>query len=249
MTTSRRTVLAGALAAVGGLIPVPAAAAPRPRLALGTRITLPSGRVYYLTPPGGSEPAPLFVGLHGLGNSPQTFADGSGLPALPSSGRRAVIAVAEGLNGKWNAGPPWPATGVDDVGYLDDIALDASVRTAVDQDHRYLVGHSLGAMMAYTDLAQSATYAGAGIWSGSIMTNTINRPVRIMRIHGFGDTTVPYAGGPGGGPAAGMTFPPTYREANKMPAESVWTEIVFDGGHGITGWAANVSYDQLYRDR
>lgn len=164
----------------------------------------------------GSKPLPLIVVFHGYGASGlveerfffrlNTIADAAQFIVIAPDGM-------EGADGSrfWNATDACCATdpnAVDDVAFTRALIADARAHWNVDPSRIYAVGHSNGGAMAFRlacDMpdvfAGVASFAGVPWADASKCKPTAKTSVLAM--HGTGDETVPYAGGP----FRGVTIP------------------------------------------
>jgi polyhydroxybutyrate depolymerase len=162
-------------------------------------------------PPGHdpSAPFPLVLVLHGAGSS------GGGAERLYGMSEVAaregfVVAYpdAEGEPRAWNAGFNPFATRADDGAFLRALVEREAARRPIDEQRRFVCGHSSGAMMSYRLAGEASDLVAAvGIVAGSIGyrlptggTVTIpepSQPVAVVHVHGTDDPLVPYQGGGG----------------------------------------------------
>lgn len=149
-------------------------------------------------------PAPLLIGLHGLGGSAITFEARFGFRELAE--REGMLYLVpngtENARGRrfWNATRlccDFEDTGVDDSTYLLGLIEAVDVFYAVDPDRVYLVGLSNGHFMAYRfacdhadRVAAIAGYAGGSFADASDCAAT--EPVHVLHVHGTEDQVVSY---------------------------------------------------------
>ncbi len=154
-----------------------------------------------------SQPAPLLIVLHGYGSSGasheayfhlQQEAERRGfLTAYPNGTPDSVG------NQFWNATDAccdFHRTGVDHVGYLDDVITAIEAAVAVDPQRIYLVGHSNGGFMSFRMACADADRIAAIVsLAGATFANTADcrptEPVAVLDIHGTADDTVTFTGG------------------------------------------------------
>ncbi len=179
-------------------------------------------------PPGlGSQgPAALVVALHPLGGWSHQFARVSQWTTLADQEGFAVV-FPDGQGPLRHVGQGWNAVhccgygferNVDDVAFLDALLDELLASFPFDPAQVYVVGHSNGAMMAYTyaalrpeRLAAIGAVAGA-IASGPsldqmVSTPAASGPVSVAIVHGTRDGVVPFDGG-GNGDRGGWRFAP-----------------------------------------
>ena len=162
----------------------------------GTEITL-GKRTYILHQPkaAGVHP-PLVVVLHGATlSAAQTeryyhwddLADTAGF----------AVAYPQGINDAWNAGSccsDAPSLGTDDLGFLQDVLTDATVRAGADRGRLFMTGVSNGAMMTLRfECERPGQLAAIGSVAGTFTAACDHPPpVPFIAIHGLNDTTVSY---------------------------------------------------------
>lgn len=170
-------------------------------------------RLYLIDLPDAPNGAAIFA-LHGGGGNPEQFAGSSRLsdaalaqgfaviyPAGSGPQRRLIGRVLVGRLLTWNAGYCCGyamAQGIDDVGFLDAVAADATARFGLTRF--YATGMSNGAMMAERFASEGKTplKAVAAVAGTMDLTTTPKpRPVPLLVIHGTADDHVAYGGGPG----------------------------------------------------
>jgi polyhydroxybutyrate depolymerase len=199
-----RFILTRALMALMAL--VQPAQAERQSVALGERL-------YLIDLPDQPNGAAI-IALHGGGGNPEQFAGSSGLfeaaraqgyaviyPAGSGPQRRLIGRMIVGRLLTWNAGYCCgyaKAQGIDDVGFLDAVAADATSRFGLSRF--YATGMSNGAMMAERFAAEGKTplkAVAAVAGTMDLKTTPKPRPVPLLVIHGTADDHVAYGGGPG----------------------------------------------------
>jgi polyhydroxybutyrate depolymerase len=145
--------------------------------------------------------APLVVVLHGeTGSAAQAQAD-YGWNALADR-EGFVVAYPDAEAEAWNAGPTccFPlSSGVNDVGYLNQLVSDMTKSDKVDRARVFGVGFSTGASMVYSwECSQPGLLAGIGVVGGSLLIDcNIRPPVTLAAVHGTADAYFPLAGGAG----------------------------------------------------
>jgi dienelactone hydrolase len=210
---------------IGGCAPVlgvtltrgvahPGPGAPRPvpkaraaGLGLGARAgeiveTLTDRRRYVLHVPTDltARPRPLVIALHGMYLSWQNMAGASDLSAYGDT-HGFLVAYGVGRAASWNVGNGCctgaHAAPADDVGYLTRVVADVAARVPVDRSRVYLVGFSLGDMLAlYAQCERPDVFAASAGSSGALLSPCrAGAPLRYLHLHGRHDVTVPYGGG------------------------------------------------------
>ncbi|MET8869426.1 hypothetical protein ABZW11_41410 [Nonomuraea sp. NPDC004580] len=168
------------------------------RLGPGTHRLAHDGlsRRFLLALPGGDDPHPLILDLHGL-NSTAARQNAYSRLAEHGTSRGYIVATPQAADGHMGWTLPRTA-GPDDTGFLTALLAHLGRRLCVRADRQFAAGMSYGAAMATglicaLDGKLSAVAAVAGI--------NIARPCRppapttIIAFHGTGDRIVPYDGG------------------------------------------------------
>lgn len=206
----RSLALAGALLALGGCATLIGATPLEPDIAPGTSFhTLHSGghsRTYLLHVPPGYDrrtPLPLLIVLHGSNGNANRIMERSRMNDEADRGH-FLVAYPNGTGWlpdlvlTWNSGNCCGdalAAGVNDVGFLHDLARALEHTLAVDSSRVYVAGFSDGGRLAYRaacDLAPEL--AGVAIISGA-MPDTVCRPaapIPVIIFHGTGDPRIHY---------------------------------------------------------
>jgi predicted esterase len=177
----------------------------------GGVVALSSGRTYHLAGDLASGPTrPLVIVLGGLfltstktelavAGSPGSIAATAGVAFNGfSAGQNLTVVYADSVHGSWNAGGccGFPAAHqVDDLGYLTNIVSDASRRVPVDHRRVYLVGFSIGGMLAEQAACTRPDLFAATVSVAGPLIASCSRAPKILHIVGMRDTTVPFAGG------------------------------------------------------
>ncbi len=218
------------------------------------------------TPSGLPGKAPLVVMLHGGGGSGAVAEQYYGWDA-EADREKFVVAYPDGLGATvpaWNTGGGccgYPAReNIDDVRFIQDMITAIESRTAIDTRRIYAAGISNGGIMAYTLACRTDLFAAIGPDSATLLGPCDNpTPTSVIHIHGLQDTTIPFAGGVGSGPAA-IDGPPVpdiidkWRTADQCSPETATTSgvvttsisacadgrsveliTIADGGHGWPG--------------
>jgi polyhydroxybutyrate depolymerase len=147
------------------------------------------------------QPTPLVVLLHGRGSSGAEVRAYFGFDQVTTK-RSILVAAPDGRRGK-NGKTYWDAFSADENGgdraYLEAVIDDIERRFNVDRQRVFLIGHSLGGLMAQAMACSSAARV-SGIVS---VSHTIarfesvcapSRPVAVLHVHGTADETVWYQG-------------------------------------------------------
>lgn len=160
-----------------------------------------AGRTSYIDVPATEGPRPAVIVLHGATESGQQVREITRFDVLGSdAGFVTVFPNGTGQLGvarTWNADgccPPAIRAGVDDVAYLDELALTVSERVCTDRT--FAAGFSNGAMMALRWACQSSTLDAVVASSGPLMTDVCDAPpIPTFVAHGLKDVVVPFEGG------------------------------------------------------
>jgi polyhydroxybutyrate depolymerase len=197
-------LVAAAVAALIGLVPLPAAAGSAESIMVGGR-----ARSFVLERPALQGSRPTIIMLHGVGGGIRQFGD---LPQLALDAD-AVTVVPHGIGGRWNFFPSGQESqkdrqffqqygGIpDDVGFLKELVADLVARGIADPRRIYVAGLSLGGVMA---LRMACTDAGifaamavliAGMEETSGAECQPANPLPLLIVHGTADQVIPYAGG------------------------------------------------------
>lgn len=188
-------------------------------------VTVSNRTVGYHAPRRVAKSPALVVALHPGAATPEIFERISGWSALADRERAFVVAYPEGVRRSWNAGNGAigyaGASGVDDVGFVSAVLLDAARRYAIDPRRVYLSGFSAGSMMAhwFATWAPGFVAAIAGVAGGlsAIPRSGIaGKPAAVRIVHGYQDTHVPFAGG------VGVDAIDPYEHVPIQQAESWW---------------------------
>ena len=197
-------------------------------------------RTYQLHVPAGLDrPAGLVLNLHGAGVT------GGGQAAITNYDAVAdrngfVVVYPDGIDLTWadGRGASTPdRQGVDDVGFLAELADRLVHDYGIDPGRVYATGMSAGAFMANRlacdradVVAAIAPVAGT---LGSGVPCAPSRPVSVLDTHGTADPVVPFNGGPmqGRGGASDIVAAPAmasrWRDLDGCPSASV-----VDAGEG-----------------
>jgi polyhydroxybutyrate depolymerase len=173
-----------------------------------------SGRHYLIDLPAHPNGA-MIVALHAAARSPEDMRKTTGLsPRALAQGYAVIYPQATGgedhasWNGFYCCGAA-QSNQVDDMGFLDKVIADASVRFHLDPSRVYLTGMSNGAVMAETYAVRRARHvkAVAGVAGTVDLVRSPAARVALLHIHGTEDKMVPFAKGYGT-KHRGFTFTP-----------------------------------------
>ncbi len=165
-------------------------------------------QIYFDNP---SEPVPLVLCLHGLGNTMESFRDRIHMYNVADTANFIVLtpeAIINSLTGKtcWNAGVTVYGIGnglnydIDDTGFLDSLLKKTISLYNIDLSRIYVTGYSMGGYMTNKLACQlNDKIAAIASVSGTIGNDfnpysyTLN-PIPTLHMHGTDDETVPYSG-------------------------------------------------------
>ncbi|MCE3556303.1 hypothetical protein LWC33_33285 [Pseudonocardia sp. RS11V-5] len=139
--------------------------------------------------------------MHGAGGTATGMRELTGWDDLAER-EGVVVAYPQGLDRTWNAGTCCGSSasrGVDDVGYLHDLAAALAAREGTDPRRAYAVGFSNGAMLSYAwACTHPGDLAGIGPVAGALTVPCpAPAPVRVGAVAGTADPRVPIGGRPG----------------------------------------------------
>lgn len=139
---------------------------------------------------------PLVLNLHGLTSNAAQQELYTGFNTVADD-NNFIVCYPNGVNSSWNSGFE---TGVDDVGFINDLLNRLDGAYAIDMKRVYSTGMSNGGFMSYklacelTDrIAAIASVTGSMVKTEFAACNP-NRPVPVMQIHGTADAVVPFNG-------------------------------------------------------
>ena len=154
------------------------------------------------------DPASLVVMIHGGGGSGAIAEKFYGWDALANR-EHFVVAYPDALG---TAIPAWNTegnccgqsgrTGVDDVGFIVAMVDFVQQRLPIDASRIFATGISNGGMLDYTLACTTDLFAAIGPVSATMLNDCVDpAPTSVIHIHGLKDTTVPFDGSIGDGPA------------------------------------------------
>lgn len=148
-----------------------------------------------------SQPVPLVMALHGLGDNANNF-QGVGFNHIANAENFIVAypnALTDPLLGAtgWSAGMN-PLNAIDDVGFLNALIDTIQSEYSIDTNRIYACGFSMGGFMTHKlacesgeRLAAIASVAGT-LPATSVAICTPSRAMPVLHIHGTSDQTIPY---------------------------------------------------------
>lgn len=152
----------------------------------------------------GTQPAPLVLDFHGIGETGMSERSSSPYPpTLDAEG--VIMAFPDGLNGPagsaWNVGPCCVAN-VDDVAFARAVVEQIQTLTCVDSSRIYAVGVLTGGGLAHylgchaADVFAAVAPAAFDLLAENVEDCIPARPVTVISFRGTGMSRVPYEGGP-----------------------------------------------------
>jgi polyhydroxybutyrate depolymerase len=164
-------------------------------------------RTYFLHVPesyDGTEPVPLIVDFHFLGNSGEQEQQVSPFPAVTQN-EGVLIAYPDGTVGPggraWNLGPCCVADDVDDVAFAKALVDQLRSKACIDEKRVYAVGYALGGGMAHTlgchaaDVFAAIVPVGFDLLAENSDGCAPSRPITVVQFRELSDDFAPYGGG------------------------------------------------------
>jgi len=159
-----------------------------------------SYRIYIPSIYDSSQPVPLVMALHGLGDNANNF-QGVGFNDVADTVNFIAVypnALPDPLLGgsAWNTGI-YPGNNYDDVGFLNALLDTIEAGYSIDTNRIYCTGFSLGGFMTYRMACESgARFAAVASVAGSLPAPSIAacypEEMSVLHIHGTSDQTIPY---------------------------------------------------------
>ncbi len=150
-----------------------------------------------------SEPLPLVICLHGLGDNINNFKN-IGMHLIGDTARFITLypqAMPSLIGNAWNAGIAYMGymlnANINDVGFLIKLIDTTMSIYSIDSSKIYICGFSLGGFMS-NRMACEATHRISAIASvagtiGNAITCNPSRPIPVCHFHGTADSTVSYS--------------------------------------------------------
>jgi len=159
------------------------------------RLTVHGRLVYVFVPRHLRQPAPLVVGLGGIGSTARNEIT---LFKLTGEASRsgAVVAYPDPVDGTWNAGGCCWGAKANDVAFLSRVRSAIARLVPLDPDRQMLLGFSNGGMLGY-DAACADRHWTAVIAFGASLTTRCNpnHAFSITNVNGTLDNVAPWNGG------------------------------------------------------
>lgn len=163
-----------------------------------------SYRIYIPASYDSSQPVPLVLALHGLGDDASNF-QAVGFNQIADTANFIAVypnALPDPLLGSsgWNTGIH-PLNTRDDIGFLNAMLDTIMSEYAIDTNRIYSCGFSLGGFMTYRLACESGErFAAVASVAGSLPAPSIancysGKPMPVLHIHGTSDQVIPYTFG------------------------------------------------------
>ncbi|PKP02499.1 MAG: hypothetical protein CVU11_11725 [Bacteroidetes bacterium HGW-Bacteroidetes-6] len=188
----------------------------------------------------GSNPVPLVICLHGLGDNMTNFS-GIGMHLLADSAQFITLypqAVSSPYGTAWNSGASIYGITlngtIDDVGFISALIDTTSDLYNIDPTRVYVCGFSMGGFMANRLACQlgtriAATASVAGTIGTSCNCNPF-RPIPVAHFHGTADSTVYYTGNLYGNDAEALVdYWVQFDGTDIIPIHSALPDVASDG--------------------
>ncbi len=147
-----------------------------------------------------SQPVPLVMALHGLGDNANNF-QGVGFNQIANTQNFIAVypnALTDPLLGAsgWSAGVN-PLNNIDDVGFLNALLDTIQREYSVDTNRIFVCGFSLGGFMTHRLACESgeriaAIASVAGTMPAPLVSACVPNAMPVLHIHGTSDQTIPY---------------------------------------------------------
>jgi polyhydroxybutyrate depolymerase len=159
------------------------------------RLTVHGRLVYLFVPRHLRQPAPLVVGLGGIGSTAQNEITLFKLTGVASRSG-AVVAYPDPVDGTWNAGGCCWGAKANDVAFLSWMRSAIARLVPLDPNQQVLLGFSNGGMLGY-DAACADRHWTAVIAFGASLTTRCNpsHAFSITNVNGTLDNVAPWNGG------------------------------------------------------
>ncbi len=160
-----------------------------------------SYRIYIPVSYNSSEPVPLVLALHGLGDNANNF-QGIGFNQIADTANFIAVypnALPDPVLGAagWNAGVN-PINTIDDVSFLSALIDTIESEYSIDTNRIYSCGFSLGGFMTYRLACQlGGRFAAIASVAGTLPATLAptcdpGHVMPVMHFHGTSDQTIPY---------------------------------------------------------
>lgn len=201
-------------------------------------------RIYVPAIYNASNPVPLVLTLHGLGDNMTNFS-GIGMNFIADTANFIVIcpqALTDAVVGStaWHSGAGqfgyYPNAAINDVAFMNALIDSTSAQYSINQNRIYSMGFSMGGFMTQrlacelsSRIAAIASMAGT---IGTEISSTCNptRPIPVAHFHGTADQTISYTANSYGmsvGPL--INFWTNHNNTDATPIHTILPDLVADG--------------------
>lgn len=211
----------------------------------------------------GTNPVPLVICLHGLGDNMTNFS-GIGMHLLSDSAQFVTLypqAMNSAYGTAWNSGASYMGMvlnpTVDDIGFISALIDSTAALYNIDLTRVYVTGFSMGGFMANrlacqlgTRICAIASVAGT---IGTSCTCSPFRPIPVAHFHGTADGTVAYTGNAFGNDAEALVSfwadfdncdtPAVHTALPDIESDSMTVDLYqyFNGDQGSEVWFYKVN--------
>ncbi|KAK9686183.1 hypothetical protein K7432_015242 [Basidiobolus ranarum] len=208
---------------------------------------------------------PIFFGLHGMGDSPENFAHGTGMNLASDTHKFLAVypkgsaLTVDSTSYTWNAGTCCLSKG-DDIKFLNRVMrylIDSLGEERVDFDRIFTLGFSAGGAMSYSwachnnglgideDGAPLVKFRGIAPMSGSMAGNcdhkfNSNNAFSIAHFHGTSDPLFPYR--------YKLYLPIGYKIRTALDTINFWSNEKFHCKSSSIGYHNGTVTQHVYQD-
>jgi polyhydroxybutyrate depolymerase len=151
-----------------------------------------------------NQHVPLLIVMHGLTQTGAGLMDITQFNLIAEQ-NNFIVVYPDGENFAWNANMNISVSTADDIGFIENLALEFQNNFGTDPQKQYLVGFSNGGFMSHKLACESSMcFAAIASVSGNMSDTTFSNcqpqfQPAVLHIHGTSDAIVPYNGGAGTG--------------------------------------------------
>ncbi|MFH2096483.1 MAG: T9SS type A sorting domain-containing protein [Bacteroidota bacterium] len=193
----------------------------------------------------GSEPVPIVICLHGLGDNMNNFS-GIGMHYIADTANFIVITpqalvayiYTYNMGTAWNSGASYMGfvlnQNVDDVGLINKLIDTTMALYNIDTTRIYVTGFSMGGFMCYRlacDMGDRiAAIAPVSGTMGAALSCSPSDPMPVCHFHGTADSTVTYTGNQyGNDPEVAIEYWRNYNQCDASPIFEALPDLAADG--------------------
>lgn len=193
----------------------------------------------------GTEPRPLLICLHGLGDDMTNFTS-IGMHQVADTANFIVITpqalmayyMTYQIGTAWNSGASYSGIvlnqTVDDKGFIRALIDTTSILYNIDTNRIYVTGFSMGGFMCHRLACEMndvfAAIASVSGTLGNTITFSPTTPIPVCHFHGTADGTVSYTGNQYGNDAEEIVeLWKDYNNCDSLPLVDSLPDIVSDG--------------------